>query len=282
VRIALVLALGLAGCGERHVPDPPYPAVAAPCTPVRIGRVRVLGGSLADVPGLAVLEGTIDDRARLERVLAAATEALHHRGHARARLELVRRPGCFTELDVIVQLGPRFLIERIDLVSGALAVDAGARASGLSREDQLAVLEDALGTANTIGGVYIPYRLTRALAQLEQRYRDAGWLDVRIAAPAVRHDERGYVALTITVDAGPRYRIGAIRARGGGAAARAAVLEELRIEPGAWYDGPAIRHGLERARRRLDRRVELETRVQTSRGEIVLEAIVRLAEGATP
>jgi hypothetical protein len=243
------------GPGER-------PAAGAPCAPDRIGEVEVTGASPDDVPALAVLQGTHDDPARVARVAAAAVRALRWRGHAAASIDVSRRAGCFVALHVAVALGPRFQIARIDFQTDD-EFPAG---------DRLAAIEDALGTVNAVGGVYIDYRLRRALEELEQRYRDAGWIDVRIGAPRAEYDDgAGAVRIEIPIDAGRRYRIGAIRARGASAVARRAVLDALGVDPGAYYDGPAIRRGISRARQKLDRRVVLRTSL-TDGDQIEIEA----------
>jgi hemolysin activation/secretion protein len=247
-RALLIAAIAL-GAGACRSGTGARPAVAAPCSPGRIGEVKVTGARPADVPGLAVLQGTHDDPARTGRVVAAAVEALRWRGYAKASIEIAREAGCFVDLRVAVELGPRFEIARIDFLTH----------DEFPARERLAAIEDALGTVNTIGGVHIDYRLRRALDGLERRYRDAGWLDARIGAPRSAYDEAGAVRLAIPIDAGRRYRIGAIRARGANEVARRTLLEELGVDPGAYYDGPALRRGIERARRRLDRRVELRT-----------------------
>ena len=56
------------------------------------------------------------------------------------------------------------------------------------------------------------------------------------------------------------------------------MLDEIRIEPGAWYDGTAIRTGIERARRKLDRWVDLRTVVSIDRGVIELEAVLETGQ----
>lgn len=262
VIVALLLAalpLG-AGCGSKVAGRP---KVAAPCAADRIGEVRVSGATLGDVPALAVLQGTHDDPARTERVAAAAALALGWRGYAKAKVEVEREVGCFVDLRVAVTLGPRFRIARIDFDTD----------DDFPAAERLAVIEDALGTVNTIGGVHIDYRLRRALEGLERRYQDAGWLDAKIGPPRPEYGDAGDVRLAIPVEAGHRYRIGTIRARGANAIARRAVIEALGVDPGAYYDGPALRRGIERARRELSRGVELRTSV-TDDDEIEIEAIV--------
>lgn len=266
--MAYVIWLGVISCGHPAAP-PAHPAVAARCSIMRVGKVAVTGAAATQVPALAVLEGTIDDRARTERIVAVATEQLQAAGYARAAIAVTRTQGCFTDLEVAVTLGPRFAISEIEF----------ATTDEFPARERLAALEDALGTVNTVGGVFVEYRLRRALARLQERYRDAGWLEAEIAPPIARFDD-STISLVIPIAPGPRFRISAIRARGAGAEARAAVLGEIRLEPGAWYDGPAIRTGIERARRKLDRWVDLRTVrkiVSIDRGVIEVEAVLEAA-----
>jgi outer membrane protein assembly factor BamA len=91
--------------------------------------------------------------------------------------------------------GPRFRIAQIDLIARD-EFPAAAR---------LAAIEEALGTVNAVGGAYVEDRLLRALANLQQRYRAAGWVDAVIEAPVAQFDEsRGSVRVTITIRAGRR------------------------------------------------------------------------------
>jgi outer membrane protein assembly factor BamA len=116
--------------------------------------------------------------------------------------------------------------------------------------------------------------MRRALAELERRYRDAGWLEAQLGAPRPTYDPAGTVVVRIPVTAGQRFRIGSVRAVGVGPLAREAVLQSLGLHAGDYYDGPRIRGAIERARRRLARWVELRTNVADGRPEIDLEAVV--------
>ncbi len=261
--LRLPLVVVATSCGAVLEPHAP---VAAPCTQDRIGTVTVVGTERATVAALAVLEGTLDDVARMDRVARTAAESLRWRGYARAEIAISRERACFTDLTVAVALGPRFEIAAIEFETG----------DDFPAAERLAVLEDELGRVNTIGGVHIDYRLKRALGDLERRYHDAGWLDAQIGRPRTRYDaEAGEVSIRIPIEPGNRYRIGAIRALGGNSAARRKVLEELGIEEGAWYDGPIIRRGIARARKRVARGVELRQRIEGDADIIQLEAVVQ-------
>jgi outer membrane protein assembly factor BamA len=244
-----------------------YAPVATPCAFNRIGAVTVVGAPREAVPQLAVLEGTYDDPERTDRVAEIATRGLRARGYARAAIALARHPACGVELQVTVALGPRYQIAQI-----AFETD-----DAFPHAERLAVLEDALGTVNTVGGVYIEYRMKRALAELERRYHDAGWLEARLGAPRTSYGSDGTLSVAIPLTAGQRYRIGSVKAVGAGPVARDAVLQTLGLHAGDYYDGPRIRTAIERARHRLARWVELRTSVVEDRPEIDLEAIVEAA-----
>ncbi len=241
-----------------------YAPVAAPCAFNRVGEVTVTGAPREAVPQLAVLEGTVDDRERTARIAETTVSGLRARGYADAALAITRRTGCRVDLDVAVTLGPRYRIAAIAFDTDDEFPDA----------ERLAVVEDALGTVNTVGGIYIEYRMKRALAELQRRYRDAGWLEARLGAPRTTYDQSGTVSVAIPVAAGRRFRIGSVKAVGANPIARDAVLQTLGLRAGDYYDGPSIRTAIERARHRVARWVELRTNIADDRPEIDLEAIV--------
>lgn len=268
MRTIVVASLCLAAC---HPGAASRPAVDVACTADRVGRVTVEGGKAADVPQLAVLEGTLDDAARTERIANVSADLLRVRGYVRAKVAVERRPGCGVELVVHVDRGPKFRVARIKFETGA--DDAFPRAA------RYAAIEDALGTVNAIGGAFVADRLDRALAALARRYQDAGWLDATIDAARPSYDEaKSEVTLTIPVHAGPRYKLGSVVARGGRRSTRAAVIEALGLRGGDWYDGKTVRQAIDRVRREVNQRIELHLEVAEGRPAINLEAVV----GARP
>jgi outer membrane protein assembly factor BamA len=237
----------------------------------RISEVQVIGATRDAVPQLAVLEGTVDDPDRTERVAQLALRDLRARGYAAATLAVSRRTHCGIGLDVHVTLGPHYRIASITFDTGTF--DTGSSNTG-APIDPLAALEDSLGTVNTVGGVYIEYRMTRALTELERRYRDAGWLEATLGAPRTRYFADGTIAIAIPATAGRRFRIGSITAVGASPTARAAVLQTLGLHAGDYYDGPSVRTAIDRARKKLDRWVELRTAIAGDRPRVDVEAIM--------
>jgi outer membrane protein assembly factor BamA len=268
VRFAVVLAC-LTAC---HPSPRTYPTVARVCSADRIGQVTVEGAARADVAGLTVLEGTRDNPSRTERIAHQTIEALRTRGYARARLVITRDPSCRVDLHVDVDLGPQFKIDDIQFVTD----------DGFPANIRAATIEDALGGINTIGGVYSSDRMRHALADLVQRYQDAGWLEAKIDEPVARYDnDRGTISVRIPIHAGKRFRIGQIHASGGEPATRAAVMQALGLRNGDWYNGEMLRTGLERVRRKLGlhgQGIELRSSVSLKRREIDLEAVVGVVQ----
>jgi outer membrane protein assembly factor BamA len=260
VQRLIFVCLCVAAC--RH-PQAAYAPIASICSEERVGKVIVEGGSRDEVPQLAVLEGTLDNGERTDRIATVSAELLRARGYPRADVRVTRRHGCGVELVVSVAKGPKFVIRSI----------AFATTDAFPADARLAAVEDALGTINSIGGAYVPDRLNRALEQLTRRYQELGWLDAEIDPPQATFDEqRGEVNVTIAVRPGRRFKIGNVVARGGRRMTRAAVIEALGLRGGQYYDAARLREGIVRARREIDDRLQM--RVQIEAGRIDLEAIV--------
>lgn len=262
--------IGWSSGGSGCIPEPEqapaaYVPLAPDCSPTRIGKVSVEGATLADIAPIAVLEGTLDDPARADRIASVATELLQARGYPYAKLEVTRQVACGTELHVTVHTGPRYKIARL-----AFETDDEFPAT-----ERLLAVEDALGTVNTVGGAYLADRMKKALESLEHRYHEAGWIDASIGTPKATYDEQSNeVTVEIPVTAGPRYRIGRIITHGGSAADRRAVVEALGLRGGDWYNGPRVRIGINRARHTTDHHVELHYEV-ADHGIVDLEARVK-------
>jgi len=262
VQRALLLSVLVVGC---HPAPVSYPAVAAECSPARIGKVELHDVAVADVAPLVVLEGAFDDPERTDRITAVATEMLRVRGYPHAKIRVMRAAGCGVELHVWVDRGLQYRIADLEFETDDAFPDA----------ERLAAVEDALGTVNAVGGAYVEDRLRRALAELERRYHDAGWIDASIDPPEATYDDaRGAVTVVVPIHAGPRYRIGSVIAHGGGPETRAAVVDALGVKGGQWYDAARVRYGIDRARRRLERRIELRVRVGDDHETIDVEAVV--------
>lgn len=213
---------------------------------------------------LRVLEGTLDNPKRAERVAALASEALQTIGYPRAQIALDRGAGCGVELRARVTLGPKFRIAKIQFVTD----------DTFPAKRRLALIEDVFGTINTVGGVYIADRLDAALAELQKRYRDAGWARAEIATFAADYDDvKGEVSLTIPIKSGQRFKIGRIRAINARGAA-GEIFDALGLEEGEPYSKASLTAGLARARARIDHQIRMRAVISDELGTIDIEAIV--------
>lgn len=262
----IVSVLLMIGC--EPAPAVEYPALARDCSAERIGKVLVHGASYADVAPLAVLEGAFDDPERTDRVTQVATELLHVRGYPNARIDVQRNRGCGIELDVAVALGPKFKIDQI----------AFQTEDNFPDDERIETIADALGTVNAVGGAYVADRMAKALDLLERRYHELGWIDAKVKNPLTSYDEvKGTVSLVIPIDPGERYRIGTIRARGSNTETRQEVLSVLGLRNGDWYDASLVKRRVDRARKHIDRHIELRMEVSADKNTIDIEA--RVAPG---
>jgi outer membrane protein assembly factor BamA len=253
---ALAIALLCAACGSS---PPPRRSVA--CAAERIGRVTVIGVAPEVVAPIAVLEGTLDDRERTARVVAHTEAMLRANGYARAAIAMTHDENCGVELAARVTLGPRYRIARIELDTPDEFPEAVRRT----------VLASELGGANAVGGSYRADHLKSAMTRLVTAYWDRGWVNAEAGEPRVTFDDaRAEVVVHLPIKAGKRYRIREVRLRERDATGEL-VVATLGIHSGDWYETPRLRTAIERARRRVGKKVELWPAVLEDRGQVDLE-----------
>ncbi len=254
--------LALIAC---HAPILSRPPVVAECSLKAVDKVTVEGAQPWEVAPLAVLEGTLDDPPRTERITKVATELLQARGYPFAKIQVSRLKTCGVELVAKVERGRRFKISRIEFQSE----------DALPPAERVAAVEDALGTVNAVGGAYVADRMQRALDGLVHRYHDMGWIEATIETPVAAYDDaRGEIAITIPVHAGQRFKIGSVVAIGGKPATRATVIDALGFYGGEWYDATALHDGIDRASREIDHKVQMNLQVAHDSSTVDVEAVV--------
>src|SRR5260221_5348010 len=100
VRARCLSVLGLIACHPVVTPRPP---VIAACSIKAVDKVTVEGAQPWEIAPLAVLEGTLDDPPRADRIARVATELLQARGYSWARISVVRLKTCGVELHAKVE-----------------------------------------------------------------------------------------------------------------------------------------------------------------------------------
>ena len=223
--------------------------------------MTITGAAPADVAPLAVLEGTLDDRARTgaHGRLSRPTSCTHaatrkhrstSRGNAAAAIELA-----------VHRRSRAPLHDRTRSTLGRRALPPG---------DALAALEDGLGAVNAVGGAYVADRLTRALAALVERYQRCR---LARATPSRRRrswDHDAHVRVAIALHPGRRYRIGKVVARPPGRPSRSACAAASGSMPARCHGArprapparsPAHREALRRRRGTIDLEVKRRSRL---------------------
>jgi outer membrane protein assembly factor BamA len=221
-----------------------YAIEVALTPPPRVRAVEIDGVPRDQLAALTILEGTLHDEARLERLAAAATEwwrahgYLHAEITAQARLDCDAhgvRAGATVVVHVQASLGRRYMLAYLGVTGSALPAPA-------------AIFERDLGAANRVGAPYRESDFVEDLQALAQRHRSAGWLDVDIRDFASHVDEaRGVVTASAHVVPGERYKLAPPTITGGTAAQRAVVERELAPLVGRYYDEDAVDDASNRA-----------------------------------
>jgi outer membrane protein assembly factor BamA len=158
-------------------------------------RVEFDGMTRADVPQLALLEGTLHDRGRLARVVASTEASLRDHGYAHARLRESTRTTCEgVVVRIAGTLGPRYR-------AGTM------RVIGASEPIAAAELEDDFGHTNAPGEAFQRSSLDAVLARLLAREHARGFLDAAGKVYVVGDDDAHAIDGVLWIDDGPRYRI---------------------------------------------------------------------------
>jgi outer membrane protein assembly factor BamA len=177
-------------------PQPDGYAVVFDVTPARpVIRVEFEGMTRADVPQLALLEGTLHDRGRLARLVASTEASLRDHGYAHASLRASTRTTCAgVVVRIAGMLGPRYR-------AGTM------RVIGASEPIAAAELSDDFGNTNAPGKAFHRSSLDAALVRLVAREQARGFFDAAGRVYVVGDDETHQIDGVLWIDDGPRYRI---------------------------------------------------------------------------
>jgi hypothetical protein len=171
-------------------------AIAFELTPPRlVTRVELDGITPGQLPRLSMLEGTLDDRARLARLVVASEDLLRDHGYLDASLRATTRDTCDGVIvRVTGRLGRQYHVRTLRVIGATIPV---------SRAD----LEDDLGHANVVGGVYWKTALDDALARMRAREKALGHLDARGELDVALDAQTASVDVVMSITEGPRYRL---------------------------------------------------------------------------
>jgi len=196
-------------------PVPGGYALTFDVTPARrVVRVELDGMTRADVPRLAMLEGTLHDRGRLARLVASSEATLRNHGYLRATLSATTQTTCEgVVVRIAGSLGRRYAAGKIRVTGAATPV---------TRAD----LAYDFGHTNVPGGAYQKDELDAALDRILARERALGYFDATREVHGLLDERTGRVDTDVRITDGPRYRIQVVT-EGGTPEMRAFVAAKL-------------------------------------------------------
>ena len=232
--------------------------------PERVREVVFEGARASQLATFNILEGTLHDPQRLQRLAVAATAWWRQHGYLHAEITAVARPDCDgVTIHVLANLGRRYTLASIAVTGSALP----------------ASFERELGAVDRVGGVYREDLFEHDLGELVDRHHVAGWLDAHVEAPVMHVDEAtGHVTVAAHLIAGARLRFGPLAIEGGTAAQRRLVERDFGDLRGRWYDGDAIDTRYQRLERDLDgQHVRPSYRIAHDHGRVELTLEIEAA-----
>lgn len=196
-----------------------------------------LRGLFVDVAEPVLARGVFVEKA-LEPAVRAMERKLKADGYLQVAIGLPRilfsndKKGVDLTFDVV--LGPQTMLRAVEL-----------------RGDKVVTAPDAeklLGVA--VGAPVNVEELRRGRAALLERVRDEGYLDADLgkedeSAWLLLNDDRRSATVLLDVNAGPRYRTGAIRVEGNRRTRPKVIERELKVKSGEWLSPRDVQHSEE-------------------------------------
>jgi outer membrane protein insertion porin family len=158
-------------------------------------------------------------------------------GHYSARVEwnTTNAPGGAIDVVISVEEGPQVSIGRLEFRGN----------QKVKKETLLGLLEQNGKTV--VGGRYWRDALDNGLLHVAQHYYDNGYVNVRIGMPEeALSKDGGAIALAISIDEGPQFRVGKIDAKGSLIAPVKEYVKLLGVKKGQIFNRGAVAKGLER------------------------------------
>lgn len=249
---ALAALAGPAAAQETPAAPPSSPAAEAPPAPpepppgplVRAVEIRS-DGALEDVEGVVRLIAVEAGKPLADEQVRRTLRNLQASGRA-AEIELSTRPAADGAVDVVVVLWQAYEVEEVRL-EGSL---------GLNRSELSPALDQAAAQPLSES------RVLRTVYQLQDLYRERGYLQATVRTEVVLDDARKRAVVLYRIESGPRATVAAVDFVGDTAPfAPFQLLEHLRVKPGEPYSRDALRDDAERLQRWLIRQGHALARV---------------------
>jgi outer membrane protein insertion porin family len=202
--------------------------------------------------GIALRLDSFLDEGAVTRARGVIREMMAEKGFANADVRHVVTPigdsSKQVSLTFTIHNGPKLAIRDIEFL-GNRAVADSTLASAMKENRAQSLLSLLSG-----GGTYRDAKFADNAQNVEDYYRDHGYVNARVGEPELRaldDSEDGstrWIQLRIPVDEGGRYRVGEIAFDGNQLVPGDALRRLIKLSKGDWYSQKAIRDGLIKAR----------------------------------
>jgi outer membrane protein assembly factor BamA len=228
--------VALAACVAR---PSAHPSIAPPGTPAcsavptpneRVRAVDIEGVSREQLAALAILEGTLYDDVRLQRLATAAGQWWRKQGYPHAEVTAKASRHCASEgvvVHVTASLGRRYTLSRLDVIGSAVP----APATSFERE---------FGTYNRVGAAYREDLFAEDLNELMHRHQNAGYYDATFKITSHVDERHTVVYASARVVPGQRYKLVRVSVDGGTPEERALIERVYAVMRGRWYDRDTV------------------------------------------
>lgn len=126
----------------------------------------------------------------------------------------------------------------------------------------------------TGSGVYNPDILAGDTAKIQQKYLDAGYLDVNVGTPIIETDKKDQIAIVIPIQEGQQYQIGSVTIEGITKYPEETIESQLTIAPGQIASVAEISKSSDRIRDYYGQRGYISTGVRTERKANIRKGVV--------
>jgi outer membrane protein insertion porin family len=192
------------------------------------------------------------DESGIARVETTVRNMMGERGFSQAKVShtvtaLAGGPKLVT-VTFTIDEGPHLVIRDVEFLGNSAVADTAL--AGVMKDNRAQSLLSVLKG----GGSYREAAFATDAQNVEDYYRDHGYVNARVGAPELRaldespNGQTRWVQLRIPVVEGRRYRIGSVSFDGNQLVASEALRALFGLREGEWYSQAQVRKGLEKAR----------------------------------
>jgi len=202
--------------------------------------------------GLELRLDSFLDRNLVARVARTVKELMIEKGFVNATvtpsITSVAGGPKLAKVTFLISDGPRMAIRDVEFIGNrAFTDDVLARTMKTNRAEDL--LSRLRGT-----GTYNEAKFADEAQNVEDYYRDHGYVNARVGQPVLRSLDQSadgntrWVQLRIPVTEGERYKVGKLTFEGDTLVATGQLRALVKLQDGDWYSQGAVREGLNKAR----------------------------------